>query len=137
MKKIFIQTEDNTIEHVVKNMLEREYQFEIETIEGKCKISFLKGVWSLNLEILYAPFGEMTILVSDSPCVLYLNQDDISLAESFIDARLEWHKEHTYTTSPWRTIPSASIYDYLKLRLRIEQSENINITVSKSGRIKE
>ena len=129
MKKIFIQTEDNTIEHVVKNMLEREYQFEIVGKDNGIHIYFNKGVWSL------IDRGN-TVSISDSPRVLCLDETDPSLAELFIQARIDFYSETLNVTTPWRTIPASAIYDFIKFRLAIE-SHDVHIFVSKSGRIKE
>lgn len=129
MKKIFIQTEDNTIEHVVKNMLEREYQFMIITQKNAANISFRKGEWKVEIK------GDV-IDIDDSPKVVCFNESDPSLAELFIQARIELHNRNRTVTNPSRRVPAFAIYDFLDFRLGLKEVD-VSITVHKSGRIKE
>jgi hypothetical protein len=125
--KILIETEDNSIEHVVRNMLEREYHFEITTAIAVCLIGFRKGIWDIELN------KEDLVQIDDVPEVLF-QKIEHSLAEEYISARIQWHSSHTFETIPSRTIPCIAIYDFLKLRMGLESMETASIKVLKSHR---
>lgn len=126
--KIFIETQDNSIEHVVRNMLEREYHFTISA-DGvtKCVISFRTGIWTIELN------DDDAVQVSDSPEILF-QKIEHTLAEEFIAARCQWHLAHTFEALPARTIPCIAIYDFLKFKMKLESCERITINVAKSHR---
>jgi hypothetical protein len=111
-------------------MLEMEYQFFVKSEHARAKIEFRTGVWTIQID------QEDCIQVDDRPGVLY-QKTVPTLAEEYVNARIVIHNNVHRDPDNHRTTPAKAIYDYLKLRLQLDSSQETTISVSKSGRIKE